>query len=138
MSRKKAKPLKSVSHDASPMTHRYLNCLLNYRTYLDWKLNPHKAINGKAFTVVIDVKNVTNNSIEVDVNSALKSQFYTGKKHKFIKEDIRTDQQIEANAGILYIKALGENNNSVFQLRHTKWKFHSKNTIPSSRMDTCR
>ena len=63
-------------------------------------MNPHEAINGKTFTVVIGVKNVTNNSIMVDVNSVLNSHFYTGKKHKLIAQDVKKDQFIQANSGI--------------------------------------
>ena len=35
----------------------------------------------------------------VNVNSVLHSQFYTGKKHKLITQDVRQDQLIKAKSG---------------------------------------
>ena len=37
--------------------------------------------------------------ITVDVNTVLHSCFYTGKKHKLVRQDVTTDHTIKANSG---------------------------------------
>ena len=44
------------------------------------------------------MQNVSNEDIVVDLNSVLVSCFYTGRKHKFICQDVQKDQTIEANS----------------------------------------
>merc|ERR1711892_67635 len=66
---------------------------------IDISLNPTVPQNGKQFCVNVNVRNVSAEDITVDVNSVLHSCFYTGRKHKFITQDVQKDQTIKANSG---------------------------------------
>ena len=44
------------------------------------------------------MQNVSTEDIVVDLNSVLVSCFYTGRKHKFICENVQRDQTIKANS----------------------------------------
>ena len=62
-------------------------------------MNPTIPQNGKQFCVNVNVRNVSAEDIIVDVNSVLHSCFYTGRKHKFITQNVQKDQVIKANSG---------------------------------------
>ena len=71
------------------------------KSFSDISLNPEVPKNGKQFCVNVNVRNVTNEDIEVDVNSVLHSCFYTGKKHRFITQDVQKDQVIKGGFEII-------------------------------------
>ena len=76
-----------------------LNLSAIFLIYSDISLNPENPQNGKQFCVNVNVRNVSSEDIVVDLNSVLHSCFYTGRKHKFICQDVQKDQTIKANSG---------------------------------------
>ena len=76
-----------------------IELVCSFPKFSDISLNPDVPQNGKQFCVNVNVRNVSSEDIVVDLNSVLHSCFYTGRKHKFICQDVQKDQTVKANSG---------------------------------------